>query len=352
MAEMTVGPRASRVLCVAACVFCVLTVAVEAHEGSAPPQSDQAVLTLAEAAELLRVDAVELERLAEQHEIPSRRIGASWRFSRAALMAWLRGDWAPTVTAAGRTADRTSSAVPGAKPSEVRTALTDAGMAAVTGRSTAGHTTTQQTTTQQTDPAPPADAQGKPIGEAPEERNAEDIFLRGQRVLLGRGEVVVDLGQFYSRSDDLALAAVEDRVGLATLQQSTLSTLLVGRVGIFRETELFASTSFHHQNSRAFFGSASLSDSQRSVVPGVGVGIRHTFLRESARRPDIIASFAAQLPGDNYPYGIGGGVVLVKSFDPVVVFANVNYNHSFKRVVDGVSLGREDRVDVSLGYSL
>ncbi|HEX5108735.1 MAG TPA: hypothetical protein VFV95_09825 [Vicinamibacterales bacterium] len=36
----------------------------------------------------------------------------------------------------------------------------------------------------------------------------------------------------------------------------------------------------------------------------------------------------------------------------MVVFASANYNHSFGRVVDGVSLGREDRVDVALGYSL
>ena len=43
--------------------------------------------------------------------------------------------------------------------------------------------------------------QDKPIGEAPDERDAEDIFLRSQRVLLAPGQVVLDFGQFYSRSD-------------------------------------------------------------------------------------------------------------------------------------------------------
>src|SRR6187401_714353 len=68
--------------------------------------------------------------------------------------------------------------------------------------------------------------QGKPIGEAPKEQNAEDVFLRGQKVLLGRGKVVVDVGQFFSRSDDLQLAVVNGGLALATREQSILTTLV------------------------------------------------------------------------------------------------------------------------------
>ena len=80
----------------------------------------------------------------------------------------------------------------------------------------------------------------KPIGEAPEERNAEDIFLRGQRVLLGRGEVVLDVGQFFSRTDTLQLAVAENVLRLATREQSALTTVLFGRIGVLTETEVFA----------------------------------------------------------------------------------------------------------------
>jgi excisionase family DNA binding protein len=52
---------------------------------AAPPE----VLTLAQAAELLQVEEPEVEALAEAGELPGRRIGDSWRFSRAALLAWL-----------------------------------------------------------------------------------------------------------------------------------------------------------------------------------------------------------------------------------------------------------------------
>jgi len=47
------------------------------------------VLTPAQAAELLQVDEDAVLELAEAGRLPGRRIGAEWRFARAALVAWL-----------------------------------------------------------------------------------------------------------------------------------------------------------------------------------------------------------------------------------------------------------------------
>ncbi len=47
------------------------------------------VLTLAGAAELLQVGEDAVAELAEAGELPGRRIGGEWRFSRAALLGWL-----------------------------------------------------------------------------------------------------------------------------------------------------------------------------------------------------------------------------------------------------------------------
>jgi excisionase family DNA binding protein len=49
------------------------------------------VLDLAQAAELLIVDPSAVLELAESGELPGRRIGGAWRFSRAALLSWLAG---------------------------------------------------------------------------------------------------------------------------------------------------------------------------------------------------------------------------------------------------------------------
>ena len=50
------------------------------------------VLSLEEAGELLQVGTEDIEALAEAGELPGRKIGSSWRFSRTALLAWLRND--------------------------------------------------------------------------------------------------------------------------------------------------------------------------------------------------------------------------------------------------------------------
>ena len=54
---------------------------------SEPPE----VLTVDEAAQLLQVEPAAVVKLAEGGELPGRRIGEDWRFSRSALLAWLAG---------------------------------------------------------------------------------------------------------------------------------------------------------------------------------------------------------------------------------------------------------------------
>lgn len=55
------------------------------------PAADPDVLTLETAAALLQVTEGDVEAAATAGELPGRRIGGSWRFSRAALLGWLAG---------------------------------------------------------------------------------------------------------------------------------------------------------------------------------------------------------------------------------------------------------------------
>ena len=50
------------------------------------------VLSLEEAAELLQVEPGDVETLAAAGELPGRKIGEAWRFSRAAVLRWLEHD--------------------------------------------------------------------------------------------------------------------------------------------------------------------------------------------------------------------------------------------------------------------
>jgi excisionase family DNA binding protein len=56
------------------------------------PASELEILTPAQLAGLLQVDEEVVVELAEKGELPARKIGEEWRFSREAILAWLAED--------------------------------------------------------------------------------------------------------------------------------------------------------------------------------------------------------------------------------------------------------------------
>lgn len=65
---------------------------------SRPEQDPGDVLTLAEAAKLLKVCEKTTGKLAQTGELPARRVGNQWRFSRRAVLAHLEGEAAGETT--------------------------------------------------------------------------------------------------------------------------------------------------------------------------------------------------------------------------------------------------------------
>jgi excisionase family DNA binding protein len=53
------------------------------------PASELEILTPAQLAGLLQVEEETVIELAEKDEIPARKVGEEWRFSREAILAWL-----------------------------------------------------------------------------------------------------------------------------------------------------------------------------------------------------------------------------------------------------------------------
>jgi excisionase family DNA binding protein len=315
---------------------------------AASPAQD--VLTLTEAAALLRVDAEDLEQLASRKEVPARRIGGDWRFNRDALLAWLNGDWhliAAITPPENFTRPSMSNDTQTAQP-PATASLAQPELERIRG---AGMAIAQAPAAQTQNAAPGTDEM--PIGEAPEDRTAEEVFLRGQKVLLGRGEVAVDIGQFYARNDNTQLAIVGNAVGLANVNQSAFTTLLVGRIGILNETELFVSSIFRSQRSDVFAAGTKVAESRLSEFGDVRVGLRRTLITEGPGRANLIATIAGHIPTGSTSYAVGGGLALVKSFDPVVLFASTNYRHTFSReFADITRLEPERRLDITLGYAL
>lgn len=55
-----------------------------------PPELPE-VLTIEQAAQLLQLEPAAVLALAEAGDLPGRKLGSAWRFSRAAIVAWLAG---------------------------------------------------------------------------------------------------------------------------------------------------------------------------------------------------------------------------------------------------------------------
>ena len=319
------------------CLVAVTAAPVQAGVQAGPTSAWPEILTLDEAARFMRLEVGELEALARRDAVPARRIGNRWRFNRTALLAWINGDWTLITTA---------------MPPSALGKIRGTGTHPVSGEAPALSGDTAPDDTAPDDTAPDDTAATEPIGEAPEGRTADEVFLRGQKVLLAPGEVTIDLGLFYAESDSQQLALGSSGVGLATIEQETFTGFVLGRVGLFDETELFAGTSYSITDSNVVFGSEKLGGSSDSSFGDLRLGVRRTVLHEGVGRPDVILTVDGRIPVEDSSYALGGGVALVKSFDPVVLFGSANYLHSFSRDFDDVSrLRPEDRLDVTLGYA-
>lgn len=295
-------------------------------------------MTLVEAAALLRIDSITVERLAREQQLPARQLGSEWRFSRSALLQWLAGDG--QFRTARSTPLRESDAV--AAPTSA-TVLAQAESSFVTGRGTSGATATNAQ-----NPAQPIE----PIGAAPDQPTATDVFLRDQRILLAPQQFTLDVGVFYSRREAPALVQLNGVPTLANAEVDVFTTLLIGRYSLARNTELFASASYGHQQAYLYSGAQRLSEATRSEFGDIGLGVRRTVIEEGPGRPDVIVSLDARIPTGQTSPALGAGVTLVKSLDPVVLFGTLGYRHTRSRdFADITRLEPRNRFDLTLGYA-
>ena len=213
-----------------------------------------------------------MRELAEAQRIPARRVGEAWRFSRPALVEWLKGEDLASI--------RGRQAPAGAAPT---------------------------------------------VGEPRPTPTAEEIALRDQAVLLKRGATTLDLGVAYVHSETAPLPGVriEERSAAATaaLRYGLLNDMQVTlRLPyVWRRTSAFADASLSGTTQPSVASDDFTGDASASLLFAV--------LRERSGWPNIILSLDGVFgtgPGDK---GIGGGIVLSKSYDPAVLFAGLNYLH-------------------------
>lgn len=307
------------------------------------PQADQnqtvspvppEVLTEDEAAQLLRLERGTLIELVVSGKIPGRRVGDDWRFSRAALLGWLTG-YQMGQSANGYAQTSTAQVEP---PQPSSTLALDGSR-----RSSVEEQPAQQIAAQEQAPS---------IGTAPEGQSASEVFLRDQQILLDPNELVVDFGMFYAKDDQLILGTDGSAPVLGMIETDRLGGVVVARYSIGHDTEIFANTSYQDRQVAIIVNGRSFDSDHQGDFGDVGFGARHTVIHETVNLPDVILTVEGSVPtGDSSPT-LGGGLTLVKSFDPSVLYGSINYRRIFTReFADVTKLQAGNRVDLELGYA-
>ncbi len=242
------------------------------------------VMTLDEAARFLRLPADRVLELAREGRIPARQVGADWRFSKPALSEWLRGDVG---------------------------ALRGRGVAPGAGGAAAA----------QAQPNPPT------VGEKRETPTAEEVALREQGALLKGGAKSVELGVFYAHSES-------ETFPVQRSENRAAGVALTGRYGIKNDLQVTARLPwiYRHSSSEAVLPGqpAQTVATTDRYAADMALSLLGVAFREAVGRPNVLWTLDSVLPTGPGDRGLGAGLIVSKSYDPVVLFASVGYLHGFE----------------------
>ncbi len=233
------------------------------------------------------------------------------------------------------------------------------------------------------------------VREAPPSRSAESVYQE-QHALFDR-RLTFEAGLSYSRYDKKQLALngflALDAIFLGNINVDTVKadiwTLdLTGRYTLSDRMQVDLNAPFLYRNTSylsAGAGYASTDYAEKSVAMGpklgdISAGLYYQLYKETQTRPDIVWNVRVKAPSGSNPYGTkleevpgsGGnlkvptelssgngvwaastGLSFVKTVDPAIVFASLNYFHNFPRHFDDISStsGTNTPGDIKLGDS-
>ena len=202
--------------------------------------------------------------------------------------------------------------------------------------------------------AVPSVSQSKPttVGEDTKE-SQQRIFLRESSILLKPGEREMDISLNYSRHQ-----ASEIRMREATMTMAV-------RLGLATWLEMFAELPFIRAD-REIIKEEGVQTPNAMGMGDISTGIKCLLVRETPRRPDIIASLNVNIPTGTSPNPLDPAVValgsgqwqtstkltFVKSSDPIVLFGGIGYAYIFEKTLHNVNVDSAHALYYDLGIGL
>lgn len=318
---------------------------------AAGADGQQQVLTLAEAAEFLRVDQDFLGEAAAHGEVPGRVVAGEWRFFRGALTAWLAGSDRPSDCFDAADSAESANPPPRGVPAPAQasgTQLRTWELAATVGRNVAPPVPTQF----EPGARPPGSADAPPggmppnpapqgidqdqssFGEPSAGESAVDVALRREAVLTPKGAFSAELALFYARRDRDLSSLSPFGLTVANQKMQTFGASLIGRYGLRDDLEFNFGLPWIRRTEDVTVSrpdsTVTVAESSESTFENVRLGLQYAAVAEGPRLPGVVVAVDGLIPVDgSRAYSLGGAVSLVKSIDPAILFANVGYQHTF-----------------------
>jgi Putative MetA-pathway of phenol degradation len=203
--------------------------------------------------------------------------------------------------------------------------------------------------------AQPAKDEKEVREEAEEAQRAMDIFLREQKVLIRRGELWGELDSFYSTDSRDDFIGSGNSVSLAKVQTKSVVSTLVLRYGLLNDLEADLRVPFVWAEQDVDFG-VGRQHREQAGLGDVSASLRYQVWHERAGSPDILLSLEGKAPTGDEPllgtghWDVGATIAVVKTFDPVVLFARAGYIATLE--ARGRDPGDQVLYQMGIGYSL
>jgi hypothetical protein len=160
------------------------------------------------------------------------------------------------------------------------------------------------------------------IGEKRETPTAEEVALREQGALLKGGAKSIELGFAYAHSE-------HESFPVARSENRAVGLTLTGRYGLKNDLQLTGRIPAFYRRSSAELVLAGqppqTSGTSDRYFGDVSLSLLGVALREAVGRPNLLWTLDSVLPTGPGDRGLGAGLVVAKSYDPVVLFANLGY---------------------------
>ncbi len=199
-------------------------------------------------------------------------------------------------------------------------------------------------------PAFPQSLEGNREEEAAEFQDSRDLFLRQEKIIFAQGDLLLEFSSLYSTNTS-TLFNLE-------LKSRVWDNAFAVQYGLWDGVQLglrFPVLVNAVQEANDVVRGTSVRDEDRGVGD-IGGDIRYQLMGEGMGKPDLILDVNAKsttggqtLRGSGH-WNIGGGLTMVKTIDPVVVFARLGYTGVLPH--NGFNPGDIVEYRAGIGFSL